>query len=470
MRRNRRARIVATIGPATRSAERIEALAQAGADLFRLNFSHGTHEDHKVAFDIIRGVERKLSRPIGILMDLQGPKLRVGRFASGPIELIPGTRFRLDLDETPGDTARAPLPHPEILRALKPGDDLLLDDGKLRLRVEACDGRSADTIVMVGGRLSERKGVNVPGTLLDISPLTEKDRRDLTYGLDLGADWVGLSFVQRAEDVAEARRLIAGRAAVMAKIEKPSAVTELDRIIELVDACMVARGDLGVELPPEDVPGIQKRIVSACRLAGKPVVVATQMLESMISSPTPTRAEASDCATAVFDGADALMLSAETASGQYPVEAVKMMSRIIERVEQDPAYRGIMDAQHPSPEPTTADAISTAARMLAATTDAAASGTYSLPGKTTQRISRERPPAAIMGLTTRIEVARKLSLLWGVHNVVAHDATDFNDMVNGAVQIAVTEGFAKKGDRIIVTAGVPFGAAGNTNVLRIATV
>ena len=376
MRRHRRVKIVATLGPASESAEVIRALFEAGADVFRLNFSHGSHAEHAARVRAIRTLERETGRPIGILMDLQGPKLRIGAITGGAVELAAGARFRLDLSDAPGDAARAPLPHPEIFRALAPGTDVLLDDGKIRLKVMSCGADHAETEVVTGGKLSNRKGVNIPQVVLGLSAMTDKDRDDLRFGLDLGVDWIGLSFVQRPDDVAEARKLIAGRAAVMAKLEKPAAIDRLDEIVQLSDAVMVARGDLGVELPPEDVPSLQKQIVRACREAGKPVVVATQMLESMISAPAPTRAEASDVATAVYDGSDAVMLSAETAAGAYPREAVAIMSRIIERVERDESYRAIMDAVHPNPEETAPDAITAAAAQVASTIKAAAIVTY----------------------------------------------------------------------------------------------
>jgi pyruvate kinase len=404
------------------------------------------------------------------MMDLQGPKLRVGALVGGSAELKAGKSFRLDMAPTPGDAQRAPLPHPEIFKALSPGVDLLLDDGKLRLRVESCGADFADTTVVTGGRLSDRKGVNVPGAVLPISALTDKDRQDLQFGLDLGVDWVALSFVQRPEDVAEARRLIAGRAAVLVKLEKPAAIERLQELIELADAVMVARGDLGVEMPPEDVPPLQKRIIAACREAGKPVVVATQMLDSMVHAPAPTRAEASDVATAVYDGADAVMLSAETASGDYPLDAVSMMDRIVRRVEQDPYYRRVINAQNPEPEATAADAISAAAAQVAHTLSAAAIVTYTTSGSTTLRAARERPEVPVLCLTERIETARRLALCWGTHCVQTKDVSSFSEMVEKACSIAREQGIAEKGQRLVVTAGVPFGTPGSTNVLRIAWV
>ncbi len=470
MRRSRSTKIVATLGPASSSPERIAALFRAGVDVFRLNFSHGSHDDHRARIEAIRALEGRLGRPIGILVDLQGPKLRLGRFAEGQATLATGATFRLDLDPSPGGPARAPLPHPEIFAALKPGIELLLDDGRVRLVVRECGSDFARCETITGGVLSDHKGVNVPGVMLPLSPLTEKDRRDLVFGLDHGCDWVALSFVQRPEDVAEAKRLIAGRAAVMAKLEKPAAIEKLGEIVELCDAIMVARGDLGVELPPEDVPGLQKRIIRACRRAGRPVIVATQMLDSMVHAPAPTRAEASDVATAVYDGADAVMLSAETASGDYPVEAVAMMDRIIVRVEHDPLHRRIMDADHADPEATPADAITAAARQVAHTIQASAIVTYTTSGSTTLRAARERPDVPILCLTERVPTARRLGLCWGVHAVVTEDVKNFSDMVEKACRVAAAEEFAKPGNRLVITAGVPFGTPGATNILRIAWV
>jgi pyruvate kinase len=468
MRRNRSAKIVATLGPSSRDPEVLNWLFEAGADVFRLNFSHGAHADHKGTYDTIRRMEQTHGRPIGILQDLQGPKLRIGRLKGGEVRLTRGERFRLDLDETEGDGARAPLPHPEVFEVLEPETPILLDDGKLRLIVKDCGKDYADCEVETGGPLSDRKGVNVPGVVMPISPLTKKDREDLRFGLELGVDWVALSFVQRPEDVAEARKLIGGRAGVMVKVEKPAALECLDELVELADAIMVARGDLGVEVPAEEVPGHQKDIIRACRLAGKPVVVATQMLDSMVQSPAPTRAEASDVATAVYDGADAVMLSAETAAGHYPLESVTFMTRIIARTEKDTFYRPIVEALHPEPEPTAPDAISAAAAQVAATIGASTIVSYTTSGSTALRAARERPRVPILVLTSRLETARKLTLLWGAHTVNTADVSDFQEMVEKACKIAVAEKFADRGQKLVITAGVPFGTPGATNVLRIA--
>jgi len=470
MRRHRNAKIVATLGPSSSEATTIRALFDAGADVFRLNFSHGSQEQHKERLDIIRGIEQETGRPIAVLLDLQGPKLRVGTFAHGPVELSAGAAFRLDMDPTPGDATRAPLLHPEIFAALKADTDLLLDDGKIRLRVESYGRDFAATRVTMGGLLSDRKGVNVPGVILPISIITEKDRKDLEFGLELGVDWIALSFVQRPQDLEEARALIKGRAAIMSKLEKPAAVECLDEIVALSDGVMVARGDLGVELPAEHVPPIQKRMVRACRKAGKPVIVATQMLDSMVNSPVPTRAEASDVATAVYDGADAVMLSAESASGKYPVEAVQMMNRIITQVESDPHYRDVIEASHTPAEATVPDAIFCGMRRVAGLLRVAATVTYTSSGYSTLRAARERPSAPIVSLTPDIRTARRLALAWGVHSVHTHDVKDVPEMVANACQTALREEFARPGDTIVIAAGMPFGIAGNTNLLRVAQI
>src|SRR5580692_1650725 len=468
MRRQRSAKIVATLGPASSSPARLRALFDAGVDVFRCNFSHGTHDDHRALFSNIRRVEAETGRPIGILADMQGPKLRLGNFTGGKVSIAAGDEFRLDLDDKPGDKKRAPLPHAEVFAALEPGNELLVDDGKVRLKVVDCGKDYALTECLVGGILSNHKGVNLPHCVLPISAVTDKDRADLFFALENGADWVALSFVQRPEDVAEGRKLVGNAAGLMVKLEKPSAIRRLDEIIDLADALMVARGDLGVEMPPEDVPSVQKQIIHACRLAGKPVIVATQMLESMITAPTPTRAEASDVATAVYEGADAVMLSAETAVGQYPIEAVTMMDRIARRVQQDPLYFSALDASRMPPEHTNSDAISAAAFQVAGTVGAAAIVSFTSSGATALRAARERPAAPILVLTPSLGTARRLALLWGAHCVHQADIKSFNDMVQKAVRTAHREGVAKSGERVVVTAGVPFGTPGSTNVLRIA--
>jgi pyruvate kinase len=469
MRRNRKVKILATLGPASSEEEMIQKLHEAGADLFRINMSHASHDVMRTLIKRIRAVEERCGRPIGILCDLQGPKLRVGKFAATKVTLKPGQTFTLDNNEAPGDETRVYLPHPEILESVKAGDRLLIDDGKLALKAEKADGKSIVCTVIAGTSISDRKGVSLPDTLLSVGVLTEKDRADLDAVLATEeADWVALSFVQRPEDLAEVRKISRGRVGIMSKIEKPQALERIDEIIELSDAVMVARGDLGVEMPIEAVPGIQKQLTRACRRAGKPVVVATQMLESMISSPVPTRAEVSDVSIAVFEGADAVMLSAESASGDYPVEAVSMMASIAKQVEQDPLYPSIIYAQRATPEATGADAISLAARQIAETLRLSAIVTYTSSGTTGLRASRERPNVPIIALSPIIQTARRLSVCWGLHCVVTHDATDLDDMVNRACRIVVSEGFGKPGDRVIISAGVPLGTPGATNMLRIA--
>ncbi|MBN9038147.1 MAG: pyruvate kinase [Rhizobiales bacterium] len=470
MRRSRKVKILATLGPASDDAATIRRLFEAGADVFRINMSHADHDTMRRLVGVIRGIEAEAERPIGILADLQGPKLRVGKFAKGAVELKPGQIFTLDDDPAPGTTKRVNLPHPEILRSVRPGERLLIDDGKLQLRCEETDGASLRCVVVSGTKISDRKGVSLPDTDLPVGALTEKDRRDLDAALAAGVDWIALSFIQRPEDLAEARKVARGRALLMAKIEKPQAVLRLPEIIELSDALMVARGDLGVEMPIEAVPGIQKQITRACRRAGKPVVVATQMLESMISAPVPTRAEVSDVSIAVFEGADAIMLSAESAAGQYPVEAVAMMNRIAVQVERDPTYPSIINAQRTEPEATSADAISLASRQIAETLKLSAIVTYTSSGATGLRAARERPLLPIVALSPVVETARRLSLVWGTHCVVSEDAHDSEDMVDRACRIAFREGFAAPGERVIITAGVPFGTPGATNMLRIAYV
>ncbi|MDH4582152.1 pyruvate kinase [Pseudomonas sp. BN415] len=466
---DKKVKILATLGPAIKGIDDIRQLVEAGVNLFRLNFSHGEHADHAQRFQWVREVERQLSYPIGILMDLQGPKLRVGRFADGKVNLERGQAFRLDLDATPGDTKRVNLPHPEIIEALEPGMNLLLDDGRLRLQVTAKHADAVETTVIAGGELSDRKGVNVPEAVLQLSPLTAKDRRDLDFGLELGVDWVALSFVQRPEDIIEARELIQGRAFLMAKIEKPSAVVHLEEIARLCDAIMVARGDLGVEVPAENVPRIQKDIIRTCRQLGRPVVVATQMLESMRFSPAPTRAEVTDVANAVAEGTDAVMLSAETASGDYPLETVQMMSKIIRQVENGPDFQSQLDVSRPQAEATASDAISCAIRRISSILPVVALVNYTESGSSSLRASRERPKAPILSLTPNLNTARRLTVAWGIYSVVNERLHKVEEVTSTALEIAQAQGMAKRGDTVVITAGVPFGQPGSTNSLRIET-
>ena len=465
-------KIVSTLGPASNTHETIRALAIAGVDVFRLNFSHGTHEDHQKNVDIIRQIEKEIGRPIGILCDMQGPKLRIGMFENDEtIELNAGDKFRLDMSPELGNQERVCLPHPEIFQAMVVGMDLLLNDGTVHLRVDDFGPDHANTTVVTGGRLSNKKGVNIPGVPLPIDALTEKDRRDLDAALSMGADMIGLSFVQRPEDILKAHALIEKKAWIISKIEKPAALEHLEEIIRLSDGIMVARGDLGVETPPEKVPILQKKIVRACRKANKPVIVATQMLESMVVNPTPTRAEASDVATAVFDSADAVMLSAETAAGKYPIEAVTLMSKIIKETEADDLYIKYLDASRLPPEHTTESSITVSARITAETLEnAKAIVSYTMSGSTASRVSRERPYLPILCMTPEIRVGRRMSLLWGVESVVSQPAENLDAVSRKANCFCQHLFDAQPGDKLIITAGLPFNMVGNTNILQIMTV
>ncbi|OYU38490.1 MAG: pyruvate kinase [Pseudorhodobacter sp. PARRP1] len=469
MRRLRNVKIVATLGPASSDYKMICALFEAGADVFRLNMSHGTHAEQAARHAIIRQVEADTGRPIAILADLQGPKLRVGVFANpAGEELIEGADFRMDLSSTPGDAARVQLPHPEIFAALEPGASLLVNDGKIRVRVKDCGKDYANCVVEVGGVISNRKGVNVPDVVLPLAALSAKDREDLEFACELGVDWLALSFVQRPEDVLEARQLARGRAAILSKIEKPAAVKAYDSILAVSDGIMVARGDLGVELPVTSVPPIQKRLVRGARAAAKPVIVATQMLESMIEAPVPTRAEVSDVATAIYEGADAIMLSAESAAGKYPIEAVTTMNNVAMSVEKDPTYRQVIEASRQVRRETTADGIVAAAREIAEATNIKAIACFSQTGTTASLVSRERPQVPILALTPLMSTARRMSLTWGLHCAITPPQDRFKGAVLAAVKIARDDEFASVEDMIVVTAGVPFNVKGTTNILRVA--
>ena len=468
MRRQRNIKIVATLGPSSSDYETIKALHLAGADVFRLNMSHGTHEEIAERHKIIRQIEAELDSPIAILADLQGPKLRVGPFENGVEELTENGKFRLDLKDDVGTKARVQLPHPEIFQALHEGAHLLINDGKIKLMVEKCGPDFADCLVVNGGEISDRKGVNVPDVILPLAALSEKDRADLDFICDLGIDWLALSFVQRAEDILEARKLIAGRASVMSKIEKPSAVKSFDDILEVSDGVMVARGDLGVELPVQNVPPIQKRLVRKCRAAAKPVIVATQMLESMIESPMPTRAEVSDVATAIYEGSDATMLSAESAAGQFPIQAVETMNNVAIEVESDPTYTEVMEASRRAKRNSVADGIVSAAREIAETTDIKAICCFTQTGTTALLTARERPRVPIIALSSEIETARRLALTWGTNCVLSGNKTRFKEAVVSAVRAALAEGLANETEQVVITAGVPFNITGTTNILRVA--
>ncbi|MDD7971505.1 pyruvate kinase [Roseinatronobacter alkalisoli] len=469
MRRHRMIKIVATLGPSSSTYDMIRALFEAGADVFRLNMSHGTHDEMAQRHAIIRQVEADLGRPIGILADLQGPKLRIGTFSDGPVDLQVGQEFRLDLDKAPGDRQRVNLPHPEIFEVLEPGADLLVNDGKVRLKVNECGPDFAECTVTVGGVISDRKGVNVPDAVLPVAALSDKDRKDLEFACRLGVDWLALSFVQRPSDVLEARELAQGRAAILSKIEKPAAVKAFDEILAVSDGIMVARGDLGVELPVQNVPPIQKRLVRKARAAAKPVIVATQMLESMIESPMPTRAEVSDVATAIYEGADAVMLSAESAAGQFPIEAVTTMNNVAIEVESDPTYIDVIDASRKHVHHhSIADGIVSAARELAEKTNIAAICCFTESGTTASLVARERPHVPILALTPFVGVARRHALTWGVHCEQVTEVNRFKKAVINAVRVTRKYGFATEKDQILVTAGIPFNQPGTTNILRVA--
>ncbi len=465
--RSRKVKILATLGPASSDARMIRKLMLAGADAFRINMSHGDQKQKARLVNAIRALDKELKRPTTILFDLQGPKLRVGHFEGGRAVLEKGRRFIFDREDKAGDSQRVQLPHVELFETVRPGTSILIDDGKVRLNVLEADEEQIISEVQVGGAVSDNKGVNVPNVLVPIPALTEKDRSDLAFALEQKTDWVALSFVQRPDDVAEARSLIGDRAALMAKIEKPAAIDRLNDIIALADGVMVARGDLGVELPPEDVPPLQNRIVASARQFGKPVVVATQMLESMVTSPTPTRAEVNDVATAIYDGADAVMLSAESATGQYPREAVQMMDRIANSVEHDPSYQARVHFIQTRLEPTTADALAGSARQIAATISAKAMVCYTSSGSTARRIARERPSAPTLAMSASLHTARRMGLIWGVHAVHTRDVSSFEEMVEKAKRMALRHKMAEGGDRLVLMAGVPFGVSGSTNVLHV---
>jgi len=470
IRRYRQTKIVATLGPASGAPEKMKALFEAGVDVFRLNFSHGSHEAHAKNVQTARALEKEFDRPVCLIADLQGPKFRIGDFKDEKITLTEGQSFTFDSDETLGDDTRVCLPHPEVIEAMNQGDDILLDDGKVRATITKKNKDSLEAKIVTGTKLSNHKGFNIPGVILPVEPLTKKDKEDLKAALDMEVDWIAQSFVQGPDDVKQTIDLIDGRAALMAKIEKPSAVETIEDIVDLVDGIMLARGDLGVEIPPENVPSVQKRVVRKVRHAGKPVIVATQMLESMIDNPRPTRAEASDVATAVYDGADAVMLSAETAVGDYPVEAVSMMNRICESTESDRNYRRIMAADHPETQPDASDAITVAATHVAHDIKAAAIVNYTTSGSTTLRTVRQRPDVPVLCLTQNIQTARQLVLSFGVRTLYITDVKNFSETVDSATSLASQKGYGQKGDKIVLTAGVPFGVSGTTNVLRVAEI
>ncbi len=470
MKATKNVKILATLGPSSSDRKTIRALAEAGADVFRLNMSHGDQEGQRARYEVIREIEQEIDRPLGVLADLQGPKIRLGTFADGPYDVHEGDAFRFDSNEAPGDKTRVHLPHPEVLQALTKDATILINDGKVRMRVTEKHADAVDTIVVVGGEISDRKGMNLPDVVLPLAALSEKDRSDLEFACELGADWIALSFVQRAADIEEAQDLIKGRAMVMTKVEKPAAVADFPSILAASDGIMVARGDLGVEMDLADLPAIQKRLIRDCRNVGKPVVVATQMLESMIHSPVPTRAEISDVAGAIYDGADAVMLSAESAAGDYPIEAVSTMQDVARKVETDPEYRKMIDASRTNAKPSIATAITSAAREVADAVDVKAICCFTHSGTTARLASRERPSAPIVVLTPFRKTARQLTMCWGLHCVVSESVERFKMAVISAARATKALGLADENDRIAVTAGVPFNKPGTTNILRVAPV
>ena len=470
MLRERSTKIIATLGPSSSSPSKIHSLFKAGADIFRLNFSHGTHLDHRKKVFHIRQYEKRINRPIAILGDLQGPKIRIGRFQKPYFILQSGQKFVLDLIPSYGDSKRVFLPHPEIFKSVQPRSEILIDDGKIKLLINRVNSEIIETEVIIGGRISDNKGVNIPKSFIKLSPLTKKDYKDLDLCLDLSLDYVALSFVQKSKDIQKLKKIIGNHTGIMAKFEKPLAIEKMEEILKCSDAAMVARGDLGVEMPPEEVPLIQKKIVRTSRKMGKPVVVATQMLDSMIFSPSPTRAEASDVASAVFDSADCLMLSAETAAGKFPVESVEIMDRIIRGVEGDLSYQELIEKNEIAQEKTTSDAISSAASKVVRTVSAKAIFTYTRSGTTARRASRERPSVPIIGLSPERLTSRQLALIWGVHTIHAKEPKSFSGMIDNACELAKKEGIVKKGDSVVITAGAPIGVSGSTNNLRIAKI
>ena len=470
MLRNRNTKIIATLGPSSSSPSMIHSLFMAGADIFRLNFSHGTHNEQRRKVYHIRQYEKRVGRPIAILGDLQGPKFRIGKFSNSQVFLKNGQRFYLDLNNLPGNENRVFLPHPEIFKSVKQQTNILIDDGKIQLSVNKVNSNQIETEVINGGKISNHKGVNIPKVFIKTSSLTEKDKKDLELCLDLSLDYIALSFIQKPQDIIMLKKIVGKDTAIMSKFEKPLAIERMDEILKHSDAAMVARGDLGVEMPPEEVPIIQKRIVQKCRDFGKPVVVATQMLDSMINSPSPTRAEASDVASAVFDGADCLMLSAETAAGNFPVFSVEIMDRIIRNVENDISYRQLLNSKPVKLEETTSDAISAAASQVVNIVAAKAIFTYTRSGKTAIRAARERPSVPIIGLSPERITSRQLALVWGVHTIHALEPKSFSGMIENACELSKKEKIVKKGDYVVITAGAPIGITGSTNNLRIARI
>ncbi len=465
----RRAKIVCTLGPATRDPERIRALVDVGMDVARLNFSHGTHEEHRAMLEGVRGAAAAAGKAVAVLADLQGPKIRLGRFAGGEATLVPGAEFVITTEPVEGTAARAATSYPGFARDVRSGDAVLLDDGHVRLEVLDVRGSETRTRVVVGGRVSDHKGINLPGVEIRTPALTDKDRDDLAFALAHGADWVALSFVRDPADADAARRAMGeagARVPLIAKLEKPEAVERLAEVLDAFDGIMVARGDLGVEMPLQQVPITQRRAVRLARDRGKPVIVATQMLDSMIASPRPTRAEVSDVAHAVFEGADALMLSGETSSGAHPEEAVATMARIALAAEADaaglPPLRAIPGSRQ--------DAIAEAATRIAEDLGASALVAFTISGATARSLARHRSRVPVIAFTTAEAVCRRLAPVWGVEAHVLPAATDTDRLVAEVDRALLDRGRARRGDAVVIVAGTPPGVTGSTNTIRVQVV
>lgn len=470
--RFKRTKIVATIGPSSCDAETLTSLIMAGMNVARLNFSHGSHEEHARYIKTIRTVSEKLKEPVAILQDLSGPKIRIGDFVENEITLVPGARFTLTAKKCTGTEKHVFINYPYLYREIKKGDTIMLDDGRRKLEVIAVHGHDVETRVIVGGDIKGRRSVNIPGAFHKINPITEKDHADLIFGLTQGVDFVALSFVRSAKDVKKFRMLIEKKSlgyapAIIAKIETNEAVADIDAIISEADGVMVARGDLAVEASPENVPFMQKQIIRKSVAAGKVVITATQMLESMIHNPVPTRAEVGDVANAILDGTDAVMLSQETAMGQYPVEAVAMMAQIAKKTEDNSIYRDLFRGIHASDETETVDAIGRAVVDITHATNAKAIVALSESGFTARMISRYRPTRPIIVFTPRTETARRLTLSFACHPLIASSFENLLDVVAESKRTMIHQKIASRNDHIIIAAGIPFGKVGGTNMVMV---
>ena len=471
----KKTKIVATLGPGCSSKTMLQRLIKAGVNVFRINFSHATYDEADRHIDLIRSLNQELDTNVAILADLQGPKIRVGKMEDGVV-FKKGDEFTLSTTkEIIGNKTKASLSYKDFPKDVKKGDRVLIDDGKLIFEVISTNKKDEVKLRNIqGGKLSSKKGVNLPNTKISTPTLTKKDKKDLMYAISKELDWIALSFVRNQSDLIKLKEIIEAksnhRIPIIAKIEKPEAIENIDEIIKNCDGIMVARGDLGVETNPEDVPIHQRTMVAACRKFGKPCIVATQMLESMIDSPTPTRAEASDVATAVFQGVDAVMLSAESAAGNYPKESVEMMNKIIKRVESDPKYLANIQNYNLNMVKTSTEAIATAALEVATIAECNCIATFSQSGRSVLRVARMRPDVTLIGLTTNKKVARQNALTWGTFMDVVDQISSSTEMVDRACKIAKVRKILKHGEKIIITAGVPFGKVGNTNILRIAKI